>query len=73
MPQIFKALATTTAWILWISGIVMGFSSLIIGIIAGDLFNPTQPVPMAYPAMFAVAGAYAIVALIAMKIRKSLE
>ena len=74
MPQIFKALATTTtAWILWVSGIVMGFSTLIIGTIAGDLFNPAQPVPMAYPATFAVAGFYAIVALIAMKIRKSLE
>ena len=73
MPQIFKALATTTAWILWISGLVMGFSSLIIGIIAGDLFNPAQPVPMAYPAMFAVAGAYALLALIAMKIRKGME
>ena len=51
----------------------MGFSTLIIGTIAGDLFNPAQPVPMAYPATFAVAGFYAIVALIAMKIRKSLE
>ena len=73
MPQIFKALATITVWILWISSLVMGFSTLIIGTIAGDLFNPTVVTPMSYPATFAVAGFYAIVALIAMKIRKGLE
>jgi len=73
MPQIFKALASITVWILWISGLVMGFSTLIVGTIGGDLFNAAEPVPIAYPAMFAVAGAYAILALVAMKIRKSLE
>ena len=73
MPQIFKALATITAWILWISSLVMGFGALIIGIIAGDLFNPAQPLAMSYPAIFAVAGAYAILALVAMKIRKGME
>lgn len=73
MPQIFKALASTVAWILWVSGLVMGFSTLIMGIIAGDLYNPDKVVPMAYPASFAVAGAYAILALVAMKIRKGLE
>ncbi len=73
MPQVFKALATITAWILWISSLVMGFGTLIIGIMAGDLFNPAQVVPMSYPASFAVAGAYAILALLAMKIRKGME
>ena len=73
MPEVFKALATITAWILWICGLVMGFSTLIVGAIAGDLFNAAKPVPMAYPAMFAVAGAYAILAVVVMKIRKGLE
>ncbi len=73
MPQIFKALATIMVWILWISGLVTGFSTLIMGIIAGDLYNPAKPPPMSYPALFAVAGAYAILALVAMKIRKGLE
>jgi hypothetical protein len=73
MPQIFKALATIMVWILWVSGLVMGFSTLIMGIIGGDLFNAAKPVPMAYPAMFAVALAFGIGALVAMKIRKSLE
>jgi len=73
MPQIFKALATIMVWVLWICGMVMGFSTLIVGTIAGDLFNAAKPVPMAYPAMFAVALAYGIGALVAMKIRKGLE
>ena len=73
MPQIFKALASIMVWVLWICGLVMGFSVLIVGTIAGDLFNAAKPVPMAYPAMFAVALAYGIGALVAMKIRKDLE
>ncbi len=73
MPQIFKALTTTTAWILWISGMVMGFSTLIIGIIAGDLYNPAQPTPMAYPALFAVALAYGVGAIIVMRLRQKME
>ena len=73
MPEVFKALATITAWILWICGLVMGFSTLIVGIIAGDLFNAAQTVPMAYPAMFAVAGAYAILAVVIMILRKKME
>jgi hypothetical protein len=73
MPQIFKALASILVWILWISGLVMGFSNLIVGIIAGDLFNTAEPVPMAYPAMFAVALAFGIGAVVVMKIRQTLE
>jgi len=73
MPQIFKALATIMAWILWVSGLVMGFSTLIIGIIGGDLYNVAKPMPIVYPVSFAVALAFGIGALVAMKIRKSLE
>jgi len=51
----------------------MGFSTLIIGIIAGDLFNPNAVTPMAYPANFAVAGAYAILAVVIMRLRQKLE
>ncbi len=73
MPDIFKALATITAWILWICSLVMGFGTLIIGIIAGDLFNPDAVTPMTYPVMFAVAGAYAILAVVIMILRKKME
>ncbi|MFC1951927.1 hypothetical protein ACFLYI_02655 [Chloroflexota bacterium] len=73
MPQIFKALASITAWILWVSSLVMGFSTLIIGTIAGDLFNPSTVTPMAYPITFAVAGFYAILAVVIMILRKKME
>ena len=73
MPQIFKALATITVWILWICSLVIGFGSMIMGIIAGDLFNPDAVLSMTYPAMFAVAGFYAILAVVIMILRKKME
>ena len=72
MPQIFKALASIMVWVLWISGLVMGFSAFIKGIILGHLYG-SAVTPMAYPAIFAVALAFGIGALVAMKIRKGLE
>ena len=73
MPQVFKALATIMVWVLWISGLVMGFSTLIVGTIAGDLFNPAQTVPMSYWAGFAVALAYGIGAVVVMILRQKME
>ena len=73
MPQIFKALASILAWVLWICGMVMGFGTLIIGIIAGDLFNPAKPLAMSYPAIFAVALAYGVGAVVVMILRKKME
>lgn len=73
MPPIFKALATTSAWLLWIFAIVMGFSTLAMGIIKEDLFNTEIIPPMAYTALFAVAGFYAILAVVIMLLRKKME
>ena len=56
MPPIFKALATTMAWVLWIVALVTGFSALAMGIISRDLYNSARTTPMVYPALFAVAG-----------------
>ena len=67
-----KALATIMVWILWISAIVMGIGAFILGTIAGILFDPDVTVPMSYPAIWAVSGFFALVALIGMKIRKDL-
>ncbi len=72
MPDIFKALATIMVWILWICALVMGFGSLAMGIVRGALFGAQTP-PMAYPAMFAVAGFYAILAAVIMILRKKME
>ena len=73
MPQVFKALATITVWILWISALVMGFGAFIMGLINGAIFNPGQDTPVSYAAHFAVAGVYVALALFAMKIRKGME
>ena len=67
-----KALAAIMVVLLWVSGIVMGISTLVIGIIAGVLFNPNTTVPMSYPALWAVSALFAIVALYGMKIMKDL-
>jgi len=72
MPPIFKGLTSIMAWILWICALVLGFGSLIMGIMRGDLFGGEAP-PMVYAAMFAVAGFYAIVAAMVMMIRKKME
>ena len=73
MPPIFKALATITVWVLWIAGMVMGFSTFIIGIMAGHLFSTTEVEPMAYPVSFAVALAYGVGAVVVMLLRKKME
>jgi len=72
MPDIFKALATVMAWILWIAALVMGFSTFIMGIVNGDLFG-SEPVPLAYPVSFAVAAFYGIAAIVVMILRKKME
>ena len=73
MPKTFKGLATIMVWILWISSLVMGFGTFIMGIISKDLFNKSQVPPMVYPAIFAVAGFYGLVAAVIMVIRKRME
>ena len=73
MSGTFKSLATIMVWVLWVSSLVMGFSTLIVGIIAGALFNPSVVTPMVYPALFAVAGLYGILSVIIMILRKKME
>jgi hypothetical protein len=73
MPPIFKALTTIMAWIMWICALVCGFSYLIMGIIIRDLYNSNFTPPMEYAAGFAVAGFFAIVAVVIMLLRKKME
>ena len=73
MPPIFKTLATIMAWILWVFALVAGFSYLILGIVSRDLYNSSVTPPMEYAAGFAVAGFYAILAVVIMWIRKKME
>ena len=73
MPNIFKALASIMVWVLWIAGMVMGLSMFMLGIMAGDLFNPNVVMPMEYSVGFGVALAFGIGAAVVMLIRKKLE
>ena len=72
MPDIFKALATIMAWIMWIFAIISGLSAFAMGILSGDLYGAGK-YSMEYPATFAVAGFYAIVAVVIMILRKKME
>ncbi len=72
MPPVFKALATITVWILWISGLVMGFSVFIHGMILGDIYGTEVP-PMSIWAGFAVALAFAVGAVYIMRLRQKME
>ena len=77
MPDIFKALATILAWVLWISGMVIAISTLVLGIMRGHLFAISPP-PTGldydpYIAWFALALAYGIGAVVVMILRKKME
>jgi hypothetical protein len=72
MPSYFKALTTITAWGIWIFAWVIGISSAVMGIVNGDLYG-SGDLPMTYPAMFAVAIAAAVLAVVVMLLRKKME
>jgi len=72
MPDIFKALASILAWVLWIASLVMGLSTFVMGLISGTLYG-SQPMPMTYPMSFAVALAYGVGAVVVMILRKKME
>ncbi len=72
MPEVFKPLATILAWVLWICGMVMGFSILIHGIILGVIYGP-EPAPMEVMVGFAVSLAYGVGAVVVMILRKKME
>ena len=73
MLQIFKALASIMVWILWLAGLVLGFGTMVMGIMAEDIFNPDVVMPTAYAISFAVALAYGVGAAVVMLIRKKME
>jgi len=72
MPPVFKSLATITAWAIWIISWIIGLSTFVMGIISGALYGP-GPLPMVYPVFFAVALAYAVLAVVVMRLRQKME
>jgi hypothetical protein len=71
MPPIFKALATITAWALFISGWINALSTFLSGIITGNLYG-AEP-PMQLPVFFLVAIAQWVSAVVVMILRKKME
>ena len=72
MPQIFIALASILAWVLWICGMIMGFSVFIHGMVAGVIYGP-KPSPMSVWAGFAVALGFGVGSVVVMVLRKKME
>ena len=72
MPDKFKALASITAWTMFIVFWVMGLSTFVMGLINGHLYG-SEPAPMAYSALFAVTVAFGIGAVVVMILRKKME
>jgi len=72
MPDIFKALATITAWGMFVVFWVMGLSTFIMGLVTGVLYGG-QTVPMQVPVSFAVSLAFGVGAVVVMILRKKME
>ncbi len=72
MPPIFKALASITAWVLFINFWVSGLSTLVMGIVNGQLFG-AEPPPMVIPASFALSVASGVLAVVVMRLRQKME
>ena len=72
MPDIFKALASITAWTMFVVFWVMGLSTFIMGLVTGALYG-AQPMPMQFPVSFAVSLAFGVGAVVVMIMRKKIE
>ena len=72
MPDIFKALASITAWAMFIIFWVLGLSVFVTGLITGRLYGP-EPPPMVMPMAFAVSLAFGVGAVVVMILRKKME
>ena len=72
MPQVFKALATIAAWILFTFALIIGFSIFIQGIIIGELYGSHIP-SMEMWAGSAVALAFGVGSVVVMLLRKRME
>ena len=72
MPEKFKALASISAWAMFIISWVIGLSTFLMGTIKGYLYG-SEPAPMVIPVFFTVALAYGMGAVVVMILRKKME
>ncbi len=73
MPQIFKALASITAWILFIGGLILLVSNLLMNALSGVLYVVGVTPPLEFFIGMGLATLTLISAVVAMKLRHSLE
>jgi hypothetical protein len=71
MPDIFKALATITAWALFIVSWITGFSTILAAIMSRGLYGSEAP-SMVFPVLLLVALAQAVAAVGVMILRKKM-
>ena len=72
MPDIFKALASVTAWAFFIASWVTALATMLSTIISGAMFT-AEPPPMVAPVFYLVALAYGLAAVVVMILRKKME
>lgn len=72
MPPIFKTLASVTAWILWICGLLTALIILVCMAIRGDLFS-TDVMQVADIGALALAGSLTFLGVVVMRLRQKME
>jgi hypothetical protein len=73
MPNIFKALASLSAWGLFVLGWFIIVINVVMGAIGGEYFNPAK-VPSAEMGLFAGLGVASVVlAVVVMRLRQKME
>ncbi len=72
MPQIFKALASVAAWVLFIFAFIIGVSLFIQGIVIGELYGSEIP-SMEMWAGSAVSLAFGVGSVVVMILRKKMD
>ena len=73
MPQIFKALATIRAWVLFIFGLLGIVGTFVMAVVGGKIFVPGVEPPLQFFMGEGVSGLALILSVCAMKLRQMLE
>jgi len=73
MPPVFKALASITAWAMWIGAWLLLVIPLIMGILSGHLFVAGVVPPLFYSIMFALSFTCGILSVCVMRLRQKME
>lgn len=73
MPNILKALASITVWILFIGGLITLVSVLVMTAVSGQLYSVDSPPPMEFYIGLGLSTITLAAAAYTMKVRKMLE